>query len=104
MLGFDDLLPEPREVVAYLPEVHPTWFFAVPRIWEKLKAAMEAAFAAEQDEARRQATGWALGVRLKVRAEQAGELPPELAEEYAKRMSSCCRRSARGSGSTRSSR
>jgi long-chain acyl-CoA synthetase len=87
MLGFTTTCcPNPREVVAYLPDVHPTWFFAVPRIWEKLKAAMEAAFAAEQDEARRQATEWALGVGLrKVRAEQAGEeLPPELAEEYAK--------------------
>ena len=30
--------PNPREVIAYLPEVRPTWFFAVPRIWEKLKA------------------------------------------------------------------
>ena len=87
MLGFTTTCcPNPREVVAYLPEVHPTWFFAVPRIWEKLKAAMEAAFAAEQDDARRQATRWALDVGLKkVRAEQAGEkLPPELAGEYAK--------------------
>jgi long-chain acyl-CoA synthetase len=87
MLGFTTTCcPNPREVVAYLPDVHPTWFFAVPRIWEKLKAAMEAALAAEQDEARRQATEWALGVGLrKVRVEQAGEeLPPELAEEYAK--------------------
>jgi long-subunit acyl-CoA synthetase (AMP-forming) len=87
MLGFTTTCcPNPREVVAYLPEVHPTWFFAVPRIWEKLKAAMEAAFAAEQDEAKRQATEWALGVGLKkVRAEQAGEeVPAELAEEYAK--------------------
>src|SRR3954471_5411766 len=31
----------PREIVAYLPAVRPTWFFAVPRIWEKLKAGME---------------------------------------------------------------
>ena len=28
----------PREVVSYLPLVKPTWFFAVPRIWEKLKS------------------------------------------------------------------
>jgi long-chain acyl-CoA synthetase len=73
-------------VVAYLPDVHPTWFFAVPRIWEKLKAALEAGFAAEQDDAKRQAIEWALGVGLKkVRAEQAGEeVQAELAEEYTK--------------------
>jgi long-subunit acyl-CoA synthetase (AMP-forming) len=78
--------PNPREVVAYLPEVRPTWFFAVPRIYEKLKAAMEAGIAAEQDDAKRQATQWALDVGLrKVRAEQAGEgVPEELAQEYAK--------------------
>jgi long-chain acyl-CoA synthetase len=33
--------PDPRQVTAYLPEVRPTFFFAVPRIWEKLKAALE---------------------------------------------------------------
>src|SRR5256714_782422 len=33
--------PNPREIAAYLPAVHPTWFFAVPRIFEKLKAGME---------------------------------------------------------------
>jgi long-chain acyl-CoA synthetase len=87
MLGFTaTCCPDPRQVVAYLPEVRPTWFFAVPRIWEKLKAAMEASFAAEQDDAKRQATEWAIGVGLKkVRAEQGGQqVPTELAEEYAK--------------------
>jgi long-subunit acyl-CoA synthetase (AMP-forming) len=33
--------PDPRQVTAYLPDVRPTFFFAVPRIWEKLKAALE---------------------------------------------------------------
>ena len=33
--------PDPREVVGYFPEVRPAWFFAVPRIFEKLKAALE---------------------------------------------------------------
>jgi long-chain acyl-CoA synthetase len=33
--------PDPRQVIAYLPEVRPTFFFAVPRIWEKLRAALE---------------------------------------------------------------
>jgi long-subunit acyl-CoA synthetase (AMP-forming) len=87
LLGFTTTCcADPRQVVAYLPEVKPTWFFAVPRIWEKLKAAIEAGVAAEQDAARKQATEWALGVGLKkVRAEQAGEeVPEELAQEHAK--------------------
>ena len=87
MLGFTTTsCPDPRQVVAYLPEVRPTWFFAVPRIWEKLKAAMEAGIAAEPDDAKRQATQWALEVGLKkVRLEQAGEeIPEELAGEHAK--------------------
>jgi long-chain acyl-CoA synthetase len=87
LIGFTTTCcPDPRQVVAYLPEVKPTWFFAVPRIWEKLKAAIEAGVAAEQDAAKKQATEWALGVGLKkVRAEQdGGEVPEELAQEYAK--------------------
>ena len=66
--------PDPRQVVAYLPEVRPSWFFAVPRIWEKLKAAIEAGIEAEQDAAKKQATRWALEVGLrKVRGEDVGE-------------------------------
>jgi long-subunit acyl-CoA synthetase (AMP-forming) len=87
MLGFTvTCCPNPREVIGYLPEVRPTWFFAVPRIWEKLKAALEAGIQAEQDEERKRATQWALDVGLrKVRAEQAGEeVPQELADEYAR--------------------
>ena len=78
--------PNPREVVAYLPDVRPSWFFAVPRIWEKLKAAIEAGIEAEQDAAKQQATRWALDVGLrKVRAEQAGEpVGDELAAEHAR--------------------
>jgi long-chain acyl-CoA synthetase len=87
LLGFSTTdCPDPRQVVAYLPEVRPTWFFAVPRIWEKLKAAIEAGVAAEQDAAKKQATEWALDVGLrKVRHEQAGEpVPEELRAEHAK--------------------
>ena len=87
LLGFTTTCcPDPRHVVAYLPEVRPTWFFAVPRIWEKLKAAIEAGVAAEGDEAKKQATEWALQTGLeKVRLEQAGEpVPEKLAQEYAK--------------------
>ena len=78
--------PDPRQVVAYLPEVRPTWFFAVPRIFEKLKAAFEAGVEAEQDEQKKAATKWAIDVGYqRVKAEQAGdEMPAELAEEHAK--------------------
>jgi long-chain acyl-CoA synthetase len=66
--------------------VRPTWFFAVPRIWEKLKAAIEAGMEAEQDEERKQATRWALDVGMrKVKLEQAGEtVPDDLRAEHAK--------------------
>jgi long-chain acyl-CoA synthetase len=87
MLGFTTTdCPDPRQVVAYLPEVRPTWFFAVPRIWEKLKAAIEAGLESEQDEERKQATRWALDVGLrKVKLEQAGEpVPDDLRAEHAK--------------------
>src|SRR3954454_24667224 len=78
--------PNAREVVGSLPDARPSWFFSVPRIFEKLQAALEAGIAAEQDDQKRQATQWAIGVGLKkVRAEQAGEeVPAELAEEYEK--------------------
>jgi long-subunit acyl-CoA synthetase (AMP-forming) len=78
--------PNPREVVGYLPEVRPTWFFAVPRIWEKLKAGIEAMVASEPDAERKQALEWALDVgHRNVRAEQSGgEVPPDLEEEHRK--------------------
>jgi long-chain acyl-CoA synthetase len=77
--------PNPREVIAYLPEVRPTWFFAVPRIWEKLKAGLEAMIASEQDAEKKKALEWAVDVgHKKVRAEQSGEpVSAELAAEHA---------------------
>ncbi|HYZ70044.1 MAG TPA: long-chain fatty acid--CoA ligase, partial [Thermoleophilaceae bacterium] len=76
--------PDPRQIAAYLPEVRPTWWFSVPRVWEKLKAGLEASFAGEEDENRKAAIEWALDVgRQRVRAEQAGEeLPDDLREQH----------------------
>jgi long-chain acyl-CoA synthetase len=75
---------DPREVLSYLPEVKPSWFFAVPRIWEKLKAGLEtmiAAQPAEQEAKMKRAVE--AGIE-KVRLEQRGEpVPAELAEEVA---------------------
>jgi long-subunit acyl-CoA synthetase (AMP-forming) len=77
--------PDARQVMAYLPEVRPTWFFAVPRIWEKLKAALEQTLAAAPPE-QRAATDAALEAALeKVRLEQSGEpIPDELEARVAK--------------------
>jgi long-chain acyl-CoA synthetase len=85
MFGFTvTCCPDAREVVSYLPEVRPTWFFAVPRIFEKLKAAMEAGIENEQDPERKKAAQQALEVGLKkVRLEQAGqEVPEDLQRDY----------------------
>jgi long-chain acyl-CoA synthetase len=76
---------DPRQVLSYLPEVRPSWFFAVPRIWEKLKAGLETMVAGQPDEQRAKLqTALDAGVR-KVRLEQRGEpVPQELAEEVAR--------------------
>src|SRR4249919_3948363 len=47
--------PNPREMVAYSIEVKPTVWGGVPRIWEKLKGALEVGMAAEQDPEKRKA-------------------------------------------------
>jgi long-chain acyl-CoA synthetase len=66
--------PDPRQLMAHLPDARPTVFGAVPRVWEKLKAALEAGFEAEPDPARREAIRQAFDAgRRRVRAEQAGE-------------------------------
>ena len=67
----------PREIVAFLPKVNPTWFFAVPRIWEKLKAGLEAKLAAIPGEDGENARKGLEAAIEKVRLEQAGEEVPE---------------------------
>ena len=75
----------PRDIMSYLPAVRPNWFFAVPRIWEKLKAGLETMLASQPDEQREQAEAAIAAAREKVRLEQAGEpVPDELAEKVAK--------------------
>jgi long-subunit acyl-CoA synthetase (AMP-forming) len=76
---------DPRQVLSYLPEVRPSWFFAVPRIWEKLKAGLETMMAAQPDEQRETMQAALAAALEKVRLEQRGEdVPPQLAEEVAK--------------------
>jgi long-chain acyl-CoA synthetase len=72
--------PDPRQIVALLPEVRPTMFVAVPRIWEKAKAGIERAVAADPEPARREAVQAALRAGVeRVRLEQRGDpVPTEL--------------------------
>jgi len=79
------ICPDPRKVVEFLPQVNPTWFFAVPRIWEKLKSGLEAKLAGLPDEHREPAQKGVAAAIQKVRLEQAGEeVPSELAAGVAK--------------------
>ena len=64
--------PDPRQIGTYLPAVKPTWFFAVPRVWEKLKAGVEAKLAGDEGAQKLLAAG-----RQKVELEQAGQPIPE---------------------------
>ncbi|MEA2265189.1 MAG: long-chain acyl-CoA synthetase [Solirubrobacteraceae bacterium] len=76
--------PDPRQVLGYLPEVRPYWFFAVPRIWEKLKSGLETMIAG-QPEDQRAATEAAIAAAVdRVRRQQRGEpIPAELEVQVA---------------------
>ncbi|MBV9797959.1 MAG: long-chain fatty acid--CoA ligase [Solirubrobacterales bacterium] len=71
--------PNPREILSYLPQVHPAWFFAVPRVWEKLKAGLETMQAAQPEEQRKPIEQAVANALERVRLRQRGEpVPPEL--------------------------
>ncbi|MCB0875663.1 MAG: long-chain fatty acid--CoA ligase [Solirubrobacterales bacterium] len=78
--GTVTVCPDPRQIIEFLPTVRPTWFFAVPRVWEKLKAGLETMLAGLPDEQREPAQKGLQAAIAKVRLEQAGEeVPPEVA-------------------------
>ncbi len=75
--------PDPRQVIAYAIEVRPTIVAGVPRVFEKLKGALEAGMAVETDDEKRAATEWAMEIgRRRVEAYKAGEIPAELQAEW----------------------
>ncbi len=77
--------PNPREVLSYLPSVRPNWFFAVPRIWEKLKAGLETMQAAQPEEQREPVQAALAAATQRVRLRQQGKpVPPELEAQVAK--------------------
>src|SRR5262249_1015087 len=76
--------PNPRDLGAYLAAVRPSWFFAVPRIWEKMKAGLEARLQGLPDEQRERVSAALAASLERVQLEQAGKpVPAELAARVA---------------------
>ncbi|HET6319037.1 MAG TPA: AMP-dependent synthetase/ligase, partial [Chloroflexota bacterium] len=73
--------PDPLQLFVYAMDVHPTTLVGVPRVWEKLYAALQAGITAEPDAARREGVLKAIEVRRQViRLQQQGSsVAPELA-------------------------
>jgi long-subunit acyl-CoA synthetase (AMP-forming) len=79
------VVPDPKQIAAALPDCRPTVWGAVPRVWEKLRHAVEAVVAHEPDPTRREALQWAMDVAGKVSAATlAGEpVAEDVAAEWA---------------------
>jgi len=64
---------DPRAIAAALPDCRPTIWFAVPRVWEKIKLGVEAKLAAEPSPVKKALGSWALGMAAKsAQAQLAG--------------------------------
>jgi long-chain acyl-CoA synthetase len=84
--GHTYFCPDPAsQLLATVTEVRPTSFFGVPRVWEKIKAGIQALLAT-QDEAQRAAVTAAMDSGLRyVESRQFGAATsPELAQEFAR--------------------
>jgi long-chain acyl-CoA synthetase len=94
---------DPRAVASVLPSLKPTIWSAVPRVVEKIKAALEAAVAADPDESRRGATQGAIatGIEVARRPRPATRSPTSSPHAMPPPRSTCSRSSARSLGSTR---
>lgn len=74
---------ERTQVLPAMVDARPTLFGAVPQMWTKVRAGIEAMIAAEPDEAKRAAIQQAIEVGKKyVLAKQAGDVPPQLEVTY----------------------
>ena len=76
--------PDAAQLVRVIGQVRPTAFFGVPRVWEKIRAGIQALLAAEQDEGKRAAVAQAMDTgRRYVHSCQYGQAtPPELAAQF----------------------
>ncbi|WP_067687019.1 AMP-dependent synthetase/ligase [Nocardia jejuensis] len=66
-------VPDPREIAAALPDARPTAFFGVPRVWQKIKAGIDAKLATESSLVKKSLANWAIGVGVNAaRADLSG--------------------------------
>ncbi|MFL6295697.1 MAG: AMP-dependent synthetase/ligase [Actinomycetes bacterium] len=69
--------PDPTQAVEYVREARPTLFFGVPRVWEKVRAGIQAKLAAEESQRKRRIAERAVATGLEVvRCTQRGERVP----------------------------
>lgn len=74
--------PDPTQIVAYLGATRPTVFFAVPRIWEKAYASLNAAVAADPERAAAFRHALDIGWEASQYRARNEELPAELAARF----------------------
>ncbi|MBS4751544.1 AMP-binding protein [Nocardioides sp. zg-ZUI104] len=82
--GHIHLIADPALLLGALGEVHPTRFFGVPRVWEKIKTGVSAKLAAETDPEKKAQVEGALAIGLEyVEAQQLGHtVSPELEARF----------------------
>jgi long-chain acyl-CoA synthetase len=82
--GHVHFCPDVQQLVKTVGQVRPTAFFGVPRVWEKIRAGIQALLAAEADPDRRAAVEQAMDIgRRYVESTQYGRTTPaELAEAF----------------------
>ncbi|WP_297739201.1 AMP-dependent synthetase/ligase [Nocardioides sp.] len=75
---------DPADLLATLGEVHPTAFFGVPRVWEKIKTGISAKLAADPnpDNVKMVQDSMAAGLAWVQAQEVGGEMTPEIEAAY----------------------
>jgi len=84
VVGHVHFCPDATQLVRVIGKVRPTAFFGVPRVWEKVRAGIQALLRAEQDEDKRAAVQQAMDIgRRYVESCQYGQTTsPELAAQF----------------------
>ena len=79
-------IPDPAGLLGALGEVHPTAFFGMPRVWEKIRTGISAKLAEDPDPANHElvTNAMAAGLAWTQAHEHGNEMTPEVEEAYAK--------------------